>query len=265
MSGAPRTFRLTLEYDGADFSGWQVQPGASRTVQGVLEGAIARVTGERARVVGSGRTDAGVHAEGQVASVALATALEPARLRRALNGVLAEDVVVRELCRASDGFDARRHATGKLYRYALWNGRERSPLRRRRALALARSLDLAAMRAGAAPLLGSHDFAAFQAAGSSVQTTVRTLRRLEITGEAGGLMELWFEGSGFLRHMVRNLTGTLLEVGTGRRDPQGMTALLATRDRSRAGRTAPAWGLTLVSVSYPPGVGESDGIPGPST
>lgn len=265
MSGTPRTYRLTLEYDGADFSGWQIQPGASRTVQGVLEGAIARITGQRARVVGSGRTDAGVHAEGQVASVVLATALEPARLRRALNGVLPADVVVRELSPARDGFDARRDATGKLYRYALWNGRERAPLRRQRTHAVPRPLDLAAMRAAAGPLLGSHDFAAFQAAGSSVKTTVRTLRRLDVTGEAGGIVELWFEANGFLHHMVRNLTGTLLEVGTGRRAPEGMTALLAARDRTRAGPTAPARGLALVSVSYPPGIDDSDGIPGPST
>ncbi len=269
MSGAPRTFRLTLEYDGTEFSGWQIQPGGSRTVQGVLEHAIARVSGVRVRAVGSGRTDAGVHAEGQVASVALATALEPERLQRAINGVLPEDVVVRELAVAADGFDARRHATGKLYRYGLWNGPERAPLRRRRALALARPLDLEAMRRAAAQLLGSHDFAAFQGAGSSVQTTVRTLRRVEVSGEAGGPVELWFEGNGFLRHMVRNLTGTLLEVGMGRRDPEGMTALLATRHRSRAGPTAPAHGLTLVSVSHAQRKGapprDSDGIPGPST
>jgi len=250
-----RTFRLTLEYDGADFEGWQVQPGGRRTVQGTLEHAIARVTLERVRCVGSGRTDAGVHAEGQVASVRLATGLAPDALRRALNGVLPPDVVVRALALAPDGFDARRHATGKLYRYALWNGPERAPLRRRRALQLQRPLDLAAMRRAAAELVGSHDFASFQASGSDVRSTVRTLRRLDVSGQAGAAIALWFEGSGFLRHMVRNLAGTLLEVGSGRRDPEGMTVLLAARDRAGAGRTAPAHALTLVSVSY---AGEAD-------
>ncbi len=250
-----RTFRLTLEYDGADFEGWQFQPGDHRTVQGTLEQAIARITLERARATGSGRTDSGVHAEAQVASVRLATEMAPERLRRALNGVLPADVVVSELAVAPEGFDARRHARGKLYRYAIWNAPTRRPLRRARSLFLARALDLAAVRRAAEDLVGSHDFASFQAAGSNVKTTTRTLRRLDLTGEAGGALELWFEGSGFLRHMVRNLVGTLVEVGSGRRDPEGMPELLAARDRTLAGKTAPAHALTLVSVSYPPGAG----------
>lgn len=262
-----RTFRLTLAYDGAGFEGWQVQPGR-RTVQGALEQAIARVAHERVRVTGSGRTDAGVHAEGQVASVRLETALAPERLRRALNGVLDPDVVVRELREAPEDFDACRDALGKLYRYAIWNGPDRDPLRRQRALCLQRPLDLAAVRHAAAQLVGSHDFASFQAAGSSVRSTLRTLRRLDAEGEAGGALEWWFEGSGFLRHMVRNLVGTLLEVGSGRRDPEGMSALLAARDRTRAGPTAPAHALTLVRVHYgPAGAGHlavSQGISSPS-
>jgi tRNA pseudouridine38-40 synthase len=245
-----RTFRLTLEYDGAEFEGWQIQPGGRRTVQGVLEIALARVTCERVRAVGSGRTDAGVHAEGQVASVRLETGLEPERLRRALNAVLPDDVAVRELAVAHDEFDARRDATGKLYRYSLWNAPDRAPLRRRRSLCLQRPLDLARIRVAAAQLVGSHDFASFQAAGSQVKSSVRTLRRLDVTGGAGSAVDLWFEGSGFLRHMVRNLSGTLIEVGSGRRDPEGMTTLLAARDRHRAGPTAPPHALTLVSVSY---------------
>ncbi|TMA22103.1 MAG: hypothetical protein E6J87_26775 [Deltaproteobacteria bacterium] len=151
---------------------------------------------------------------------------------------------------AHDDFDARRDATGKLYRYSLWNAPERAPLRRRRALCLLRPLDLARMRAAAAQLVGTHDFASFQAAGSEVQTSVRTLWRVDVTGEPGADVDLWFEGGGFLRHMVRNLSGTLIEVGSGRRDPEGMTALLAARDRRRAGPTAPAHALTLISVRY---------------
>jgi len=164
------------------------------------------------------------------------------------------DVAVRELAVAHDEFDARRDATGKLYRYSLWNAPDRAPLRRRRSLCLQRPLDLARIRVAAAQLVGSHDFASFQAAGSQVKSSVRTLRRLDVTGGAGSAVDLWFEGSGFLRHMVRNLSGTLIEVGSGRRDPEGMTALLAARDRQRAGPTAPPHGLTLVSVSYPDGL-----------
>jgi tRNA pseudouridine38-40 synthase len=250
VGAVTRTFRLTLEFDGAEFEGWQIQPAGRRTVQGELEIALARVTRERVRTVGSSRTDSGVHAEGLVASVRLETALEPERLQRALNAALPEDVAVRAIAVAPDDFDARRHATGKLYRYSLWNAPERAPLLRRRALCLLRPLDLATIRVAAAQLVGSHDFASFQAAGSQVTTTVRTLRRLEVTGAPGAGVDLWFEGDGFLRHMVRNLAGTLIEVGSGRRDPEGMTALLAARDRSRAGPTAPAHALTLVSVSY---------------
>ena len=243
-------FRLVLEYDGAGFEGWQIQPAPRRTVQGVVQTAVARVTTQRVRVVGSGRTDAGVHAEGQVANVAVDTGLDADRLRLALNGVLPPDVAVLEASIVPDGFDARRDARSKVYRYAVWNGPTRSPLRATRALCLQRRLDLAALRAGAQAVVGTHDFAAFQASGSLVRSTERTLLRVEATGAAGGAVDLWFEGTGFLRHMVRNLAGTLLEVGSGRRDAADMTAILAARERRRAGPTAPAHALTLVSVRY---------------
>jgi tRNA pseudouridine38-40 synthase len=245
------TFRLTLEYDGAGFEGWQRQPrDGCPTVQGALEQAFQRVTGRTVRVVGSGRTDAGVHAEGQVASVELDAPMSPERLQRALNGVLPRGVAVLELVRAPQGFDARRDARSKLYRYALWNGPVRSPLRAHRSLHVERPLDLAALRVAAGHLVGRHDFASFQAAGSSVATSERTLLALEVRGEAGAAIELLFEGSGFLRHMVRNLVGTLLEVGAGRRDPEQMPGLLAARSRALAGPTAPAHALTLLRVSY---------------
>jgi tRNA pseudouridine38-40 synthase len=244
------TFRLTLEYDGEGFEGWQLQPGGRRTVQGALEAALARVTGQRARVVASGRTDAGVHAEGQVASLQLETDLDADRLRRALNGVLPRDIAVVGAAPAPDTFHARRDALAKLYRYRIWNGRDRSPLRERRALCLGRRLDLAAMCRAARAFEGTHDFASFQAAGSPVASTERALLRLEVAGEAGAGVELLVEGSGFLRHMVRILTGTLVAVGSGRWAPEDMPAILAARDRRRAGPTAPAHGLTLVAVRY---------------
>jgi tRNA pseudouridine38-40 synthase len=250
-------FRLVLEYDGTGFAGWQVQPGPRRTVQGVVQAAVARVTTRRARVIGSGRTDAGVHAEGQVANVAVDTALNPDRLRLALNGVLPPDVAVLAAEVVPEGFDARRDARSKVYRYSVWNGATRSPLRAGRALCLRRALDLTAVRAAAQAVVGTHDFASFQAAGSNVRTTERTLLRVEVEGEPGGPVELWFEGTGFLRHMVRNLAGTLLEVGSGRRDPGALTAMLAARDRRVAGPTAPAHALTLVRVRYDSAVGSA--------
>jgi tRNA pseudouridine38-40 synthase len=244
------TFRLTLEYDGGGFAGWQIQRSGTRTVQGALEAAVERVTGRAVRVVGSGRTDAGVHAEGQVASVRVETGLGPEALQRALNGVLTADVAVRAAAIAPEGFDARRAARSKLYRYVIWNGPSRSPLRARRAWDLRSALDLAAMERAARVFLGTHDFASFQSAGSEVRSTVRTISRLDLEGCSRGEIRLFVEGDGFLRHMVRTLAGTLVEVGRGRRAEAALTAVLAARDRRRAGPTAPASGLTLVRVDY---------------
>ena len=243
-------FRLTLEYDGADFAGWQVQAGGLRTVQGVLEAALARIVGQPCRVAGASRTDSGVHAEAQVASVVLETALGAEALRRALNGVLPRDVAVVAAAEVAEGFHARHSARGKLYRYRIWNGASPSPLRAARTHRVLTPLDLPAMRTAAEGLLGSHDFRAFQAAGSAPGSTLRTLRRLAIEGEARAEVCLWVEGDAFLRHMVRILAGTLVEIGVGRRDPAGIPALLAACDRARAGPTAPARGLCLVRVDY---------------
>ncbi|MGI9591056.1 MAG: tRNA pseudouridine(38-40) synthase TruA [Myxococcota bacterium] len=246
------TFRLMLEYDGSGFEGWQVQPGGRRTVQGVLEAAVAQVTGAAGfRLIGAGRTDAGVHAEGQVAGLSVETALAAERLARALNGVLPPDVAVRACATVPDGFHARYDATGKHYRYAIWNGATRSPLREGRFHWVPSRLDVAAMGEGAAALAGDHDFASFQAAGSDVRSSERCLRRLDVTGEPRGEVWLEVEGPGFLRHMVRILAGTLIDVGLGRTPADQIPAILAARDRSRAGRTAPAQGLTLVRVDYP--------------
>lgn len=243
-------FRLLLEYDGASFEGWQVQAAGARTIQGCLEDALEKISGQRVAVTGSGRTDAGVHAEAQVASFALETELPAERLRMAMNGVLPREIVVRELSLASADFDARRRARRKLYRYRIWNGRERSPLRAARSHHVAQPLDLGAMQLACRTLVGEHDFSCFRAAGSDVKTSVRTLHRVEIGGEPGGELTLELEGSGFLRYMVRNIAGTLLEVGLGKRAPGSLGELIDTRDRALAGPTAPAHGLTLVRVDY---------------
>jgi tRNA pseudouridine38-40 synthase len=242
--------RFTLEYDGAGFAGWQAQAGGQRTVQDEFEAAIERVTGQRLRVAAAGRTDAGVHALGQVASARIQTELPPATLRRALNQGLPKDLAVVAAERAADDFHARYSAVGKLYRYRVWNAATRSPLRSARAHWVARKLDAPAMSKAAEAFVGRHDFAALQAAGSDVESTLRTLKRLEVEQESPGELVFWAEADGFLRHMVRNLVGTLLEVGSGRRSIDSMTELLACGDRRRAGPTAPAAGLTLMRVFY---------------
>ncbi len=242
-------FKLVLEYDGAGFAGWQIQREGQRTVQGELEAAFAEL-GRDLRLMGAGRTDAGVHAEGQVASVRIDTPHDAETLRRALNAKLPREVVIRRLEPVASGFDARSDSLGKHYRYCIWNGRLRSPLRAARALHVREPLDLLAMAQAAKALVGRHDFACFQATGSEVPHTVRTLTRAEISGETGGEVALDLEGDGFLRHMVRNIAGTLVEVGHGRRPPDGMPALLEAQDRGGAGPTAAAQGLTLVSVRY---------------
>jgi tRNA pseudouridine38-40 synthase len=245
------TFKLTLEYDGGAFAGWQSQRARERTVQGELLRALEEIAAGPVRLVGAGRTDAGVHAEGQVASAVLETRLDAGTLRRALNAKLPADLAVLEAERMSERFDARRDATAKRYRYQIWNGEVPSPLRAARAWHVRERLDVDRLRASAEPLLGRHDFASFRAAGSAVKTSVRTLRRIDVSGPPGGEIRLGFEGDGFLRHMVRNLVGTLVEVGKGRRSPESISDVLASRERVRAGPTAPAHGLCLEAVRYP--------------
>jgi tRNA pseudouridine38-40 synthase len=242
--------RLLLEYDGTEFAGWQVQAGGERTVQGTLAEALRRVCGAEPEVVGAGRTDAGVHALGQVAGVRVATRLAPRELLRALNAVLPADVAVRASEAAPPGWHPRHDARAKLYRYAIWNGRVRSPRRARFSHFVPRPLDVAAMAEAAAALVGRRDFRSFQAAGSGVEDAVRTVFDAAVYGEPGAEVVLDLEGDGFLRHMVRNVAGTLLQVGLGERPAGSLPALLEARDRRRAGPTAPSRGLTLVQVRY---------------
>jgi tRNA pseudouridine38-40 synthase len=245
------TFKLTLEYDGRGFAGWQAQGQGERTIQGELMAALAEIAAGPVRFMGAGRTDAGVHAEGQVASAAFETVLDAETLRRALNAKLPPDVAVLAAELRGASFDARRDALAKRYRYQLWNGELPSPLRAPRFWHVREPLDLARLRAGAERLVGTHDFASFRGTGSAVKTSVRTLHRVELAGRSGAEIHLGVEGDGFLRHMVRNLVGSLVEIGLGRRSPEWITELLAARDRRAAGRTAPACGLVLEWVRYP--------------
>jgi tRNA pseudouridine38-40 synthase len=242
---------MTLEYDGTDFAGFQLQPQA-RSVQGVLEAAIAEITREPRRVIPAGRTDAGVHARGQVAHFDCDTRLGPGDLQRSLNAVLPRDVAVLALAHTRADFDARRDARAKLYVYRILNRPEPSPLRARTHLHLRAPLDVASMAEAAKSLLGSHDFSAFRGAPGGVpedENPRRSLDRLDVVAR-GDEVSIEAEGRSFLRHMVRNIAGTLVEVGQGRRAPGELAEILASRDRARAGPTAAAHGLCLESVRY---------------
>jgi tRNA pseudouridine38-40 synthase len=243
--------KLTLEYDGKGFVGWQVQPNG-RSVQEELEKGIGRLCGESVRVTGAGRTDAGVHARGQVASFRAPRELPLRAWTAGLNALLPDDVACLRAESAPEGFDARRWARGKRYTYAIVQTPVRSPLLRGRAWEIRRPLDLEAMRRAAPALLGTHDFSALRAADCPANTTVREIRSLDIR-QSGARIDIAVEASAFLKHMVRNLVGTLVEVGHARRDPDSLPALLEGRDRTRAGPTAPPHGLVLDEVFYLPG------------
>jgi tRNA pseudouridine38-40 synthase len=245
----PRTLRLVLEYDGTGFSGWQVQRG-KRTVQAEVAKAVQRVTGERVTVVGAGRTDAGVHAEGQVAHLCSRTRIRCEHLVHALNANLPPDVAVLRVDEVPAGFHAQFHASGKTYRYRVLQRSVRSALRRDRAYGFRAPLDVDRMRAAAARLVGTHDFRAFCTEARTRKRTERRVDRLDIRREGD---EVLFEiaGSGFLYNMVRTVVGTLLWVGIGKLTPDDVSAILASRDRRRAGPVVPPQGLTLVEVRYP--------------
>jgi tRNA pseudouridine38-40 synthase len=244
-------FRLTLSYDGTDFVGWQRQA-QGVSIQGLLEDALAVLEGAPVTVFGAGRTDAGVHALGQVASVALTRSIDAATLRRAVNASLPASLRVLDACEVPDGFHARFSATSKSYRYRIWNAEVLSPFECRFVWHIpSPSLDAEAMGEAAARLKGRHDFSAFQAAGADTRTTERELFKSSVSlGDAAGLITLELTGSGFLRHMVRSLAGTLVEIGRRRHPATWIDEVLASKSRASAGPTAPAAGLFLVRVGY---------------
>ncbi|HMC32908.1 MAG TPA: tRNA pseudouridine(38-40) synthase TruA [Myxococcales bacterium] len=247
--------KLTLEYDGAPFVGWQVQPNGA-SVQGAVEDAVEKLCGARARVTGAGRTDAGVHARGQVASLDPPRELPLSAWTAGLNAHLPPEVACVRAEEAPPGFDARRWARGKRYVYAVVRSPVRSPLWRGRAWEVRRPLDVAAMTAALPHVRGRHDFSALRAADCPARTTVRDVRELSIRSDElrqGELVEVRIEATAFLKHMVRNLIGTLVEVGHGKRSPESLQELLDSRDRTRAGPTAPPHGLLLDEVFYLPG------------
>jgi tRNA pseudouridine38-40 synthase len=251
------TFKIVVAYDGTDFVGWQRQAGGS-SVQGLLEGALSELDGRAVAVVGAGRTDAGVHALGQVASFALERPASPETVVAAVNARLPSAIRVLDAAETPAGFHARYQARSKRYRYRIWNGPVMSPFERCYAWHVSTPLDRRAMAAAAPALGGRHDFAAFQSAGGSTTTTVRTVLSSSIepmpatagSRDASALIVYDIVGDGFLRHMVRTIVGTLVEIGRGRWPPSHMAAVVASRQRGDAGPTAPPEGLFLVSVEY---------------
>jgi tRNA pseudouridine38-40 synthase len=248
------TLRLTVEYDGTEFCGFQWQP-AERTVAGVLEDALGRLLGESVKITGAGRTDRGVHASGQVVSIATHGRVPSDRLLPALNALLPSDCSVREAAIVDAGFSARFSAQERTYVYAILNRAQRSALLARYAWHVAGPLDLAAMRAAGAHLVGEHDFRSFATSTlrpGAPASTVRTIRRLDLERE-GDLVRIEIAANGFLHHMVRTIASGLVECGLGRRAPGEVAAVLAARDRSAAGSIAPALGLCLAGVRYADG------------
>lgn len=241
--------KLVLEYDGTRYVGWQVQPNGP-SVQAEVERALRVLHKAPRRVTAAGRTDAGVHARGQVASFKEDCPLPVSAYTAGMNAILSEDVAVRAASVLPDGFDARHDARGKRYRYTIVNGPFRAPLERLQTWQVFAPLDVEAMREGARSLVGRNDFAAFQAADCASEHAIREVRRLEVLGNTGGRVELVVEATAFVKHMIRNFVGTLVLVGQGKRPPEWVGEVLAQKDRARAGPTAPPQGLCLEEVFY---------------
>ena len=248
-------FKIVVAYEGTDFNGWQRQPEGT-SIQGLLEDALAELDGRAVAVTGAGRTDAGVHALAQVAAFTLERTIAADALVRAVNVRLPESVRLLSAEPVDAAFHPRFDAKLKTYRYRIWNADVLSPFERKYAWHIIDRLDVDAMNAAAAIVVGTHDFAAFCGTGSDAATTIRTIVSSSLRIEDGGLridcglVEYQISGEGFLRHMVRNIVGSLVEIGRGRFPSAWLEEVLASRDRRNAGRTAPAQGLFLVGVDY---------------
>jgi tRNA pseudouridine38-40 synthase len=250
---------LTLQYDGSAYNGWQVQA-TGVTIQGLLQGCIYRLTGERVNVIGAGRTDAGVHAIEQVAAFDSGSVLEADVIRRALNALLPPDIRVMDIAEAEKDFHPRYDAQSKRYVYLIANMRQVPVFIHRYVWWVRFPLDADAMRTAAASLIGSHDFSSFRGAGCGAKSPVRSISCLETERRhdegflfarfQGDFIRVSIEANAFLRHMVRNIVGTLVEVGRGKAGPEGMKDILEARERKAAGPTAPPNGLFLEKVIY---------------
>ncbi|MBL7071270.1 MAG: tRNA pseudouridine(38-40) synthase TruA [Candidatus Omnitrophica bacterium] len=242
-------FCLTLEYDGTGYSGWQIQKGKVKTIQGILEDALFTIFHTKIRVISSSRTDSGVHARGHVANFKARTRMNARQVKRALNSLLPGDILVKKVSPVPPSFNAQFDALSKTYRYTIWNREYVSPFMRRYVYHFKQPLDSALMKREARSLIGKHDFTSFKASDGKIKNPVRKVKRLDISGR-GGLIEIRIEAHSFLYNMVRNIAGTLVEVGRGRLPRGSVKKILKKKDRKTAGPTAPASGLCLESVKY---------------
>jgi len=245
-----KTFKLTIQYDGTAYHGWQRQP-AAQTIQGEIEKRLFMITRQHVIIAGSGRTDAGVHALGQVASFCVDAGLGSDDYFRALNGLLPGDICITECKEVPNGFHARFEAIGKTYRYCILNRILRDPFRKKYIWQFQKNLDLEAMKKAAGYFVGEHDFKSFENAGSPKIHTVRHITSAVFKELDDGMLHFEVTANGFLQHMVRNIVGTLVDVGMGRTRPEMIQEIIASKDRKKAGPTAPPFGLFLLEVYYP--------------
>lgn len=244
-----RNFKMLLQYEGTRYQGWQKQTSTENTIQGKLELVLSKMCGRKVEVHGSGRTDAGVHAKGQVANAHLDTGMAAEEIQDYLNRYLPEDIGVLAVEEVGERFHSRLHAKGKTYCYQVINSSLPHIFERRYAWQCPEKLDIPAMEKAAAYLTGTHDFAAFTSSKKGKKSTVRTIEEIRIEKQ-GEILRFYFRGDGFLFHMVRIMMGTLLEMGMGKQKPEEIPEILKSQKRERAGALVPALGLTLLEVRY---------------
>jgi tRNA pseudouridine38-40 synthase len=244
-----RNIKLLIEYDGTNYLGWQVQP-KGPTIQGILEEKLGLLTGEKIQLFGSGRTDSGVHAICQVAHFKTGSSMDTHRMQRALNSLLPPDIVIQKMEEVEESFHARRHSKSKVYEYRILNRNLRSVFHRGYVWHIPQKLDFKEMEKATQYLIGEHDFSSFRSVGSPTRTTVRKVTRAEWKRGRSGLVRFEIEANGFLKQMVRAIIGTLVEVGKGRMNAVEFQRILESKDRRKAGPTAPGHGLFLKEVKY---------------
>ena len=244
-----KNFKITIEYDGSSYHGWQRQT-SDRTIQGEIEKALMTMTGEKVALIGSGRTDAGVHAFGQVANFHCDTALSPGNFQKGLNSLLPEDIVITACKQVPEKFHARYDVKSKTYHYRILNRDLPAAIFRQYAWHIRKLLDLDAMVGSLRYIIGTCDFKAFEGTGSPRANTIRSVTHADLVKTDDGYLVFKIEGNGFLRFMVRNIVGTLVDVGIGKNTPRDFNRILISKDRNLAGITAPAHGLFLMQVKY---------------
>ncbi|MCJ7747069.1 MAG: tRNA pseudouridine(38-40) synthase TruA [Desulfobacterales bacterium] len=244
-----RNIRLLIEYNGTNYQGWQVQP-KGPTIQGMVEEKLALITGEAVHLIGSGRTDSGVHAFGQVANFKTKSQLNIHSIQKALNSLLPPDIMIRRAEEVEEGFDARKQSKSKVYEYRILNRELRSAFDHEYAWHIPQKLDFEEMRKATRILIGEHDFSSFRSVGSPTRTAIRRVIRAEWKRGRDGFIRFEVEANGFLKQMVRAMVGTLVEVGKGKIDSEEFRKILDSRNRKEAGPTAPAHGLFLKEVKY---------------